>query len=103
MVNAREVYERYMNAGNAPYKTKLTIKSVDELEQPDHKDKLVLSFNEDKRLLPLNVTNANILIDGIGEDTKDWIGLVICLKKGKTQFQGKTVDTIVIVNPQEMV
>jgi hypothetical protein len=56
-------------------------------------EKLVLSFQEPMEyLLPLNRTNAKILISTWGDNTDNWKGKTILLNIVKVNYQGKLVD-----------
>jgi hypothetical protein len=63
-----------------------TIASWEIREFPDRKDrnkkvqKIVLDFKEIKHELPLNATNANVLIKDFGAETDGWIGNKISFK-----------------------
>ena len=72
-------------------KLRLTIKDVElrhfeANKDNEAKDKLVISFDETDKLLPVNTTNANILFDEIDEDTDNWIGALIVLYVGETKL-----------------
>lgn len=72
-------------------KLRLTIQEVEwrhfeATNESEAKDKLILSFAETAKLLPLNLTNANILFDEVGEDTDNWIGALIVLYVGDTKM-----------------
>jgi len=74
----------------------LTIMSVTE-EDMGNKDKLVVSFVESAKRLPLNKTNAVQLSEDLGDETDDWRGAKVTLGVEKTMFQGKRVDCIRVV------
>jgi hypothetical protein len=58
-------------------------------------EKMVLHFKGTNKVLPLNVTNWNLLVDITGEaDSEDWIDFKIALAPGRTSLGGKTVDCI---------
>jgi len=63
--------------------------------------KLVASFREpDTKKLVLNLTRAEALAEITGsEDTDDWPGTRIVIRKGKATFQGKRVDAMVVEAP----
>lgn len=72
-------------------KLRLTIKEVElhhfeANKDNEARDKLVVSFDETDKLLPLNSTNANILFDEVDEDTDNWIGALIVLYVGETKM-----------------
>ena len=78
---------------------------LETLKSPDGKEqkKIVLYFNNTKKLLPLNLSNFESVADICGEDTDDWPGRTIVLYPAKTQLGGKTVDCVRIRAPQQPV
>ena len=85
---------KYLRAADLPRSgMSLTIDAI-EREQIGGDDKYVLYFLEDKRGLPLNKTNAMTIAEGYGNDTEEWSGRVIHLRKEKVQFQSSRVDAI---------
>lgn len=74
----------------------MTIMSVSE-EDMGNRDKLVVSFIETGKRLPLNKTNALFLSEELGDETNDWRGARIVLGVEKTMFQGKRVEGIRVV------
>lgn len=74
----------------------LTIMLVSE-EDMGNRDKMVVSFVETRKRLPLNKTNALFLAEQLGDDTDDWKGAAAILGVDKTMFQGKRVDCIRVV------
>jgi hypothetical protein len=74
----------------------LTIMSVTE-EDMGNRDKLVVSFVETPKRLPLNKTNAVQLSEELGDETDGWRGSKMVLGVEKTMFQGKRVDCIRVV------
>jgi len=71
----------------------LTIENV-EVRELQGRKKLVVSFDGMTVLLVLNRTNAMILAQAFGEETDNWKGKSIVLKKTKRSFRGKLVDAI---------
>ena len=71
--------------------------------QNDEKTQIVLSFEGKEKRLGLNVTNAKSIADKFGDDTDDWAGKEVKIYPTKTDFGGKTVDCIRIVEdvPEE--
>ena len=65
-----------------------------ELGITNPKPKVVLSFKETEKGLPLNKTNAKILSEQFGDETDLWINKQIRLRITKRQFQGNIVDAI---------
>ncbi len=78
------------------YQTDLKIEDV-ELKEIKEDKKLILSFEDMEELLPLNVTNARILQDAMGDETDDWLGNTIQLLPVKRNFQGRMVDAIQVM------
>jgi len=66
---------------------------VEEIGNPP-KTKVILTFKETEKRLPLNKTNSRIIADSFGEETDQWIGRKIKLQTTKRQFQGNIVDAI---------
>jgi len=74
-----------------------TLKSLDGKET----QKIVLSFKNREKTLPLNATNFDAVCDATGcFDTEDWPGQEIELYPAKTTMGGKTVDCIRIREAQ---
>jgi len=70
-------------------KLRLTITEVEMVTFEDKegdKDKLVLSFKETEKKLPVNFTNADVLFGEIAEDTDEWVGHKIILYVGQTKM-----------------
>jgi len=61
------------------------------------KDKLILSFKETGKELPLNKTNANVLISAYGAETDQWVGKHVRPLITKVLYQGQQVDGIQLV------
>jgi hypothetical protein len=75
----------------------LTIMTVTE-EDMGNRDKLVVSFVETAKRLPLNKTNALFLSEVLGDESDDWRGGAVVLGVEKTMFQGKRVDCIRVMH-----
>ena len=80
---------------------KLTVESVgthtfDE-GKPEEKTQIVVRFAGKKKKLGLNVTNSKAFFGQLGEDTDDWTGKEIKLYPTTTDFAGKEVDCIRVV------
>jgi len=71
----------------------MVIKSI-ELETIGDDEKPVLYFINGKKGLPLNKTNATTLAEVYGDDTDNWTGKEVFLKRDMTDFQGKRVACI---------
>lgn len=96
-MNAREMFPgKYLKAADLQGKIhKVVIDGLEQKEVGEDKEKMwVLSFRGKDRGLCLNVTNTNMLIDLMGDDTDDWMGKEIQLGPEKTDFGGKKVDCI---------
>jgi len=63
--------------------------------------KIVLSFAETKKRLPLNKTNFNAVADVCGDETDDWSGKKIEVYPTTTQMDGKTVGCIRVRSPAQ--
>ncbi len=103
MVKVSEVYKgggSFLSAKLADelelYQTNLKIADV-ELKEIKEDKKLIMSFEDIEELLPLNVTNARILQDGLGDETENWKGQTIQLLPVKRNFQGRMVDAIQVM------
>jgi hypothetical protein len=68
----------------------LTIRKVLQEVFPDG-DKLVVSFDETKKQLVLNWTNAQTITELYGDETEDWVGKKIWLFATQVDFRGKAV------------
>ena len=86
--------------GNQMYT--LTVSRVEYVEFSDTDKKLVLSFHETDKTLPLNVTNARTIAGIYGNDYTMWSGQRITLFSIPVDFQGRTVLGIRIRAPQDM-
>jgi hypothetical protein len=73
-------------------------------DEYDGKKRAVLHFRGRDKVLPLNVTNANMIAELLESDEMDdWVGQRICLYVTKVDFQGKRVDAIRIKAASEVV
>lgn len=79
---------------------KLTIREYRIEEIGDEKnEKPVLYFNGAKKALVLNVTNANMIAEVLGDDEMDnWIGSEIEIFPTRVDFKGKQTDAIRVKN-----
>ena len=101
MVKVGEIYGgesgRFLNARicdeEGLWNTALTIVEA-EVRTIRDREKIVISFEEIEDVLVLNATNARILAEAYGDDTDDWKGKRVSLRKVKRTFQGKLVDAI---------
>ena len=69
------------------------IESV-QMEDIGTDSKPVVYFMGKDRGLVLNKTNANAIVDVLGDDTDHWHGKTITLFPAKTDYAGKLVDCI---------
>src|SRR6266567_1300848 len=60
----------------------------------ESQQKTVLYFVNEKKRLPLNMTNWDSVADICGDDTEEWPGQKIELFPSTTQMSGKTVSCI---------
>lgn len=103
MVDINDIYKsnsEYLKAediGNEMWT--FTIKGADVKEFPDGDRKLVLSFQEWDKSLPLNVTNARAIADMYGHNSNGWIGRQIMLFSMPVKFQDRMVNAIRIRAP----
>ncbi|RLF47245.1 MAG: hypothetical protein DRN20_06180 [Thermoplasmata archaeon] len=109
MVRVGEVYGRgntgrFLNAAiceeEGLWDTPLTIEKV-ELREINNRQKLVVHFRDIDDVLVLNRTNALIIAEKYGEETDEWAGKTIILKKTKRSFRGKLVDAIEVQTVDE--
>jgi len=79
---------RYLKAEELVGKTvRVVISNVEDVEFDDGECKPVLNFEGKERGLVVNSTNFDILADGLGNNTNDWVGHVIVLKGEKVLFK----------------
>ena len=64
---------------------------------PKQKTQITLSFKDKEKQLGLNVTNARLIANELGDDTDMWVGKEIKLYPTKTDFGGEMVDCIRVV------
>ena len=78
----------------------LTMKSVTMEEVGQDKETLpVLHFENAKKGLALNKTNAGMIANSYGDDSDNWTGGKIELYPTTTSYQGKMVDCIRVKKP----
>ena len=65
----------------------------------DRKEKPILSFQNEPRVLVLNKTNGNMIKNSYGEDVNSWIGKRVELHSEPVSFQGRVVNAIRIRIP----
>ncbi len=71
------------------------VKSFGE-EDEEKKQKLVLHFFGEDKMLSLNVTNKNIIRDSWGPDTDAWINKWLKIGTHKVNYQGKMIDGVFV-------
>ena len=104
MNNINDIYKsnsdnlKAEDLGNQMYT--MTIASADLVTFDAGDSKVVLSFQEDQRKLPLNKTNATAISEMYGPDWSMWQNRQITLFSMPVDFQGKTVQGIRIRPPQ---
>jgi hypothetical protein len=107
-MNARDTYSgKYLRVTDLKARRVPTrIQGVEEVEFTNDgktEKKLVLTLRGLDKLLVLNRTNAETIIDTLGtEETDDWVGKPITLVQAKVRFQGKSTPCIRIEEPGEV-
>jgi len=76
-----------------------TIDNV-EMEKVGDGDKPIIYFRGKEKGLCLNKTNASIIVEDYGDDTRLWGGKPIEMFPDKTSFQGKMVACIRVRIPE---
>lgn len=82
-----------------PQGIRTTINEITEEEigrGSDKKTKLVCWLKGQDKGWVLNKTNGTALAEIYGDETDDWAGKRVVLKLGKTLFEGKKVDSIMV-------
>lgn len=80
----------------------MTIKSADVKSFDNGAErKIVLTFQEWDKQLPLNVTNARAIADMYGHNSNDWIGRQIMLFSMPVKFQDRMVNAVRIRAPAQ--
>lgn len=106
MVDVNEIYKssseniKAEDIGNNMWT--LTIQSA-EVKSFDNgaERKIVLTFHEWDKSLPLNVTNARAISDLYGHNSNDWIGRQVMLFSMPVKFQDKMVNAVRIRAPMQ--
>lgn len=80
----------------------LTIRMFEVKKFNDGTSKIILTFTEWDKSLPLNVTNARAISDLYGHNPNGWVGRQIMLFTTMASFQGRPVLAIRIRAPQQM-
>lgn len=105
MVDINEIYKSnsdYIKAediGNNMWT--LTIKTADVKKFDDGTSKIILSFHEWEKGLPLNVTNARAIAELYGQNSNAWVGRQIMLFSMPVDFQGKMVNAVRVRAPMQ--
>lgn len=80
----------------------MTIKTADVKSFDNGADrKIVLTFHEWDKQLPLNVTNARAIADLYGHNSNGWVGRQIMLFSMPVDFQGKMVNAVRVRAPMQ--
>lgn len=104
MVDISSIYKsnsEYLNAediGQNMWTMTIANAEVKEFQNGDRK--IVLSFDDYDKVMPLNATNARAIGELYTPDTDAWIGKQIMLFTMPVDFQGKMVQAIRIRAPQ---
>jgi hypothetical protein len=80
---------KYFTATALTTDVNLTVDSVEERRigrDEEKEDKLVLTFREDRRALPLNRTRTQNMEDLFGPNTDDWCGKRVRLRRVRSTF-----------------
>lgn len=94
-----KVYRRneaqYLKAADVPKETKVKITKFEEIKRNDGRIGQIIHLKGYDKVLDLNATNLNVLIDKLGDDSDLWAGKDITLFKVKTENpDGDPVDGI---------
>jgi hypothetical protein len=102
MPNINEAFpSKYLKAADLNDEQHLLIMERAEFEQLGDDRKLILYFQNQKKGLVLNKTNANTIAAQYGDDTDEWIGKEIVLFEAMVDFQGKTGPAIRVRAPKK--
>lgn len=105
MVDINEIYKsnsEYIKAediGNNMWT--MTIKTADVKKFDDGTSKIILTFNEWEKCLPLNVTNARSIAAMYGHNSNDWPGRQIMLFTMMVDYAGKQTLGIRVRAPMQ--
>lgn len=103
MVDINEVYKSqsdYIKAEDIGHQMwTFTIRTADVKTFDNGDSKIVLTFDEWDKGLPLNVTNARAIADLYGHNSNAWIGKQIMLFSMPVKFQDRMVDAVRIRAP----
>lgn len=105
MVDINEIYKTnsdYIKAediGNNMWT--MTIKTADVKRFDDGTSKIILTFNEWDKVLPLNVTNARSIASLYGHNSNSWIGKQIMLFTMMVDYAGKQTLGIRVRAPMQ--
>jgi hypothetical protein len=79
----------------------MTIKTADVKKFDDGTSKIILTFNEWEKCLPLNVTNAKSIAGLYGHNSNDWIGRQVMLFTMMVDYAGKQTLGIRVRAPMQ--
>jgi hypothetical protein len=91
---------KYLKAADLEDRQHLMVMERAEFEMLGDERKLILYFQNQKKGLVLNKTNANTIAAKYGDDTEDWLGKEIVLFEAMVDFQGKTGPAIRVRAPK---
>ena len=95
-----EVLGQYVKAADLQGRAiTATIENVLMEDMGDDGKKPVVHFQGASKGLVLNMTNANRLIEAMGDDTDNWVGKQIELYPDRAEFRGKIVDAVRVRMP----
>jgi hypothetical protein len=92
---------KYLKASDLQGKTiTVTIRSVEVEEVGEALErKLVIYFRNNERGLVLNLTNATMLANHLGDDANEWVGHSVHLCSEPVMYQGRRVDGLRVKVP----
>ena len=103
MVDINEIYKsqsEYIKAEDIGSNMwTFTIKTAEPKRFDDGSSKIILTFHEWDKGLPLNITNARAIADLYGHNSNSWVGQQIMLMSMPVDYQGKTVNGIRVRAP----
>jgi hypothetical protein len=93
MSKVSEIYGgRYLNAANVPVIPQEW--QIESVVMDTKLGKIAIALEGSGKEVMLNKTNALMIAEVLGDDSDDWPGGFVTLKRGKTLYQGKRVDCI---------
>lgn len=105
MSTIRDAYaSKYLKPGDLKGPTRATIAFAEltDFNREGEPKKLILSFFHGLRPMVVNKTNAQTLIENFGDQIEpdDLIDKTVVLTPGTTEYDGKTVATIILTVPR---